>query len=41
MMLISEDGITKIFPNWYEDKDAKFVNLRANPLSMTEKRRRQ
>ena len=28
-MLISEDGITKIFPNWYEDKDAKFVNLRA------------
>ena len=29
MMLISEDGITKIFPNWYEDKDAKFVNLRA------------
>ena len=29
MMLISEDGITKIFPNWYADKDAKFVNLRA------------
>ncbi len=29
MMLISEDGITKIFPNWYADKDAKFANLRA------------
>ena len=29
MMLISEEGITKIFPNWYTDKDAKFVNLRA------------
>ena len=29
MMLISEDGITKIFPNWYTDKDAKFANLRA------------
>ena len=29
MMLASEDGITKIFPNWYADKDAKFVNLRA------------
>ena len=29
MMLISEDGITKIFPNWYTDKDAKFSNLRA------------
>ena len=29
MMLISEDGITKIFPNWYADKDAEFTNLRA------------
>lgn len=29
MMLVSEDGITKIFPNWYTDKDAKFANLRA------------
>ncbi len=29
MMLISDNGITKIFPNWYTDKDAKFVNLRA------------
>ena len=29
MMLASEDGITKIFPNWYTDKDAKFSNLRA------------
>ena len=29
MMLISEEGMTKIFPNWYADKDAKFVNLRA------------
>ena len=29
MMLITADGITKIFPNWYADKDAKFANLRA------------
>ena len=29
MMLLSDKGITKIFPNWYADKDAKFVNLRA------------
>ena len=29
MMLISDEGITKIFPNWYADKDAEFVNLRA------------
>ena len=29
MMLITEEGITKIFPNWYADKDAKFANLRA------------
>ena len=29
MMLITEEGITKLFPNWYTDKDAKFVNLRA------------
>ena len=29
MMLMSEDGITKIFPNWYADKDAKFADLRA------------
>ncbi len=29
MMLASEDGITKVFPNWYTDKDAKFANLRA------------
>ena len=29
MMLASDKGITKIFPNWYADKDAKFANLRA------------
>ena len=29
MMLITEEGITKLFPNWYADKDAKFANLRA------------
>ena len=29
MMLASDKGITKIFPNWYTDKDAKFSNLRA------------
>ncbi|MFQ6958414.1 discoidin domain-containing protein [Clostridium sp. D5] len=29
MMLISEEGITKIFPNWYADKSAKFAHLRA------------
>lgn len=29
MMLISEDGMNKIFPNWYTDKNAKFSNLRA------------
>ena len=29
MMLICADGITKIFPNWYADKDAKFSHLRA------------
>ena len=28
MLLLSEDGITKLFPNWCADKDAKFVNLR-------------
>ncbi len=29
MMLASDKGITKIFPNWYPDKDAKFASLRA------------
>ncbi|EGB93929.1 putative F5/8 type C domain protein [Clostridium sp. D5] len=29
MMLISDDGMTKIFPNWYADKDATFSGLRA------------
>ena len=29
MLLLSDKGITKIFPNWYTDKDAKFANLRA------------
>ena len=29
MMLITDKGITKIFPNWYTDKDAKFSSLRA------------
>ncbi|GAA0282177.1 hypothetical protein GCM10008922_46110 [Faecalicatena contorta] len=29
MMLISDEGITKIFPNWYADKNAKFAHLRA------------
>lgn len=29
MLLISEDGIVKLFPNWYADKDAKFSTLRA------------
>ena len=29
MLLISYDRITKIFPNWFVDKDAKFSNLRA------------
>lgn len=29
MLLISKEGITKVFPNWLANKDAKFVNLRA------------
>lgn len=29
MMMLTHKKITKLFPNWYEDKDAKFVNLRA------------
>ena len=28
MMLETDKGITKIFPNWYEDKDAVFAGLR-------------
>ena len=29
MLLLSDEGITKLFPNWYVDKNAKFGNLRA------------
>ena len=29
MMMQTDKDITKLFPNWYADKDAKFVNLRA------------
>ena len=29
MLLIADDGIVKLFPNWYTDKDAKFASLRA------------
>ena len=29
MLLIADDGIVKLFPNWYADKDAKFADLRA------------
>ena len=29
MMMQTDKGITKLFPNWYADKDVKFVNLRA------------
>lgn len=28
MLLLTSAGVTKIFPNWYPDKDAKFVRLR-------------
>lgn len=28
MMMQSQDGIIKVFPNWLEDDDAKFVDLR-------------
>lgn len=28
MMVLSDKGITKVFPNWLDDKDAKFANLR-------------
>ena len=28
MMVLADEGITKVFPNWLEDKDAKFANLR-------------
>ena len=29
MMMQTDKGMTKLFPNWYTDKDAKFVSLRA------------
>ena len=29
MLLASDGQFVKLFPNWYPDKDAKFVNLRA------------
>jgi hypothetical protein len=28
MMLLSDMGVMKVFPNWVDDKDAKFVRLR-------------
>ena len=30
MMLLSDKGVIKLFGNWLEDKDAKFVRLRAS-----------